>query len=235
MPAASLFATSMAVGAGTEGAARWAGGARAAHVDCGCDGARGLPHTRTTAVIIRSCVAAAEASAASSRRMQPARHSVRCSANSGARATAAPSPFSTSSSADASLHTLWGGRQSSRFTSATVLRADASTTNTRLPSPPELRNATWMAPGASAVLAAGARCCIGELRFQAQRESGGGEQASFPKGALFIADSGAELLLGAADGHLLPVRGKQVTTVTRQDTPGRGDLGKYLERKLLRN
>ena len=64
--------------------------ARAAHVDCGCDGARGLPHTRATAVNITPCVAAAEASAASSPRMQPARHSVRCRskriANSAARA-----------------------------------------------------------------------------------------------------------------------------------------------------
>ena len=76
--AASQFVVSMAVGAETEGAVQWAGGARAAHVDCGCDGALGLPHTRTTAVNITPCVAAAEASAASSPRMQPARHSVRC-------------------------------------------------------------------------------------------------------------------------------------------------------------
>jgi hypothetical protein len=87
--AASQFVVSMAVGAEAEGAARRTGGARAAHVDCGCDGARGLPHTRTTAVNIAPCVAAAEASAVSSPRMQPAHHSVRyrskCTANNAAR------------------------------------------------------------------------------------------------------------------------------------------------------
>jgi len=59
-------------------------------------------------------------------------------------------PFSTSTIVDASLHMLWGGRQSSCFTSAIVPLAGASTANKRMLSPRELRTIILMATGATA-------------------------------------------------------------------------------------
>jgi hypothetical protein len=76
--AASQIVISMAVGAGMEGATRRVGGAR---VECGCVGAQGLPHASSTAVKMTPSVASAAVGASLSRRMQPARHSVRCRPN----------------------------------------------------------------------------------------------------------------------------------------------------------
>jgi hypothetical protein len=65
-------------------------------------------------------------------------------------ATSGLLPFSTRTSVDASLHMLWGGRQSSCFTSAMVVQlSGASTTNARVPSPRELRTVTLIASGAT--------------------------------------------------------------------------------------
>jgi hypothetical protein len=72
-------------------------------------------------------------------------------------------PFSTSTSVDASLHMLWGGRQSSCFTSAIVVPlTGASTTNERVPSPRELRTVNLIASGTTTggVLLVGEGSCI---------------------------------------------------------------------------
>ena len=149
--AGSARTTSMSAGAETQGAARLADTKRAADIDCGCFGARVLPNTISTAVKIKPSGTAAETCLASSCRMQPAHHSVRCmskrqnASQTAVHAKAAPSPSSTSSSADASLHILWGGRQSSRFTSAIVPLGATSITNSREPSPREFRTVTCTA------------------------------------------------------------------------------------------
>jgi len=99
-------------------------------------------------------------------------------------------PFSTSTSVDASLHMLCGGRQSSRFTSAIVPLAGASTTNARVPSPRELRTVTLMASGATTggvLLAVGEGGCIQQLRSDFRRSEGGpgeGESTRCNQGVL---------------------------------------------------
>ena len=93
----------------------------------------------------------------------------------------APLPLSTSTSMDASLHMLWGGRQSRCFTSAMVPLAGASKTKARVPSPRELRTVTLTASGAArggVLLVVGDSeegACIQKMRFQGQRGRGNGE------------------------------------------------------------
>jgi hypothetical protein len=124
-----------------------------------------------------------------------------------AHATAAPLPFSNSTSVDAWLHTLCGGQQSSCFTSAILPSAGASTTNTRVPSPRELRTVAWMASGAatgcSAMLPAEAERCIRRLRLWGQQGRRNDEQAMLskhasefkPKGFKIVGESHTQALL----------------------------------------
>jgi hypothetical protein len=100
-------------------------------------------------------------------------------------AMAAPLPFSTSTSVDASLHIMrWGGRQSSCFTSTIVSLAGASTTNAHVPSPRELRTVTLVASGETTgrvLLAMVEGDCIQQLQFQAQRGRGNAEHQKCEK------------------------------------------------------
>ena len=72
-----------------------------------------------------------------------------------AHATAAPLPFSDSTSVDASLHTLCGGRQSSCFTSPMLTFAGAARKNKQRPLPLQLRIVTLIELGGAAAAAAG--------------------------------------------------------------------------------
>jgi hypothetical protein len=82
---------------------------------------------------------------------------------------------------------LWGGRQSSCFTSSIVPLAEASTTNKRVPSLRERRTVTLIASGATAGVArlTAADCgCIHQmellriLEFDFKRIEGGGTESA---------------------------------------------------------
>jgi hypothetical protein len=130
---------------------------------------RGQPDERMTAVTTELYTTAAEVTAASSCRMQPD-HKIRDAEYTNtltgydANTTAAPLPFSTSVSIEASLHMLLGGRQSCCFKSAILPLAGASTTNTHVPLPRELRTVALIVTGATTVERCRAAHCLQRWR-----------------------------------------------------------------------